>query len=36
MHYYDVTPQGNFEGKNILHVVQDAHTVADDAQLGLG
>jgi uncharacterized protein YyaL (SSP411 family) len=35
MQYYDVTPQGNFEDKNILHVVQDAHIVADDAQISL-
>src|SRR2546430_6679556 len=24
MRYYDVTQQGNFEGKNILHVVDDS------------
>jgi uncharacterized protein len=35
MQYYDVTPQGNFEDKNILHVVQDAHIVADDARISL-
>ena len=33
MRYYDVTKQGNFEGKNILHVEQDAATVA--SQLGV-
>ena len=26
--YYDITPQGNFEGHNILHVEQDLETVA--------
>src|SRR6266568_3799706 len=35
MQYYDVTPRGNFEGKNILHVKQDAQKVADDAQISL-
>ncbi len=35
MQYYDVTPQGNFEHKNILHVAQDAQKVADDAQISL-
>jgi len=35
MLYYDVTPQGNFEGKNILHVEQDAQTIADKAQVSL-
>lgn len=35
MQYYDVTARGNFEGKNILHVAQDAQKVADDAQLSL-
>ncbi|MBV9710531.1 MAG: thioredoxin domain-containing protein [Ktedonobacteraceae bacterium] len=35
MQYYGVTPQGNFEGKNILHVVQDAQTVAENAQISL-
>jgi uncharacterized protein YyaL (SSP411 family) len=35
MLYYDVTPQGNFEGKNILHVEQDAQLVADKAQVSL-
>ena len=25
--YYDVTPHGNFEGKNILHVAQDMQSV---------
>ncbi len=31
--YYDVTPAGNWEGKNILHVVDDMETVA--AEFGL-
>ncbi len=35
MLYYDVTAQGNFEGKNILHVPQDAQKVADSAQVSL-
>ena len=35
MLYYDVTKAGNFEGKNILHVEQDAQTVADKAQVNL-
>jgi len=35
MRYYDVTQRGNFEGKNILHVEQDAQTVADQAQVSL-
>jgi uncharacterized protein YyaL (SSP411 family) len=35
MHYYDVTPEGNFEEKNILHVVQDIQQAADDAQISL-
>ncbi|HEX6110238.1 MAG TPA: thioredoxin domain-containing protein, partial [Ktedonobacteraceae bacterium] len=35
MLYYDVTRAGNFEGKNILHVEQDAQTVADKAQVSL-
>src|SRR5438874_5238839 len=35
MQYYDVTPRGNFEGKNILHVKQDAEKVADDAHVSL-
>jgi uncharacterized protein YyaL (SSP411 family) len=29
MDYYDVTDQGNFEGKNILHVKQDEQKVAE-------
>ncbi|HLX59295.1 MAG TPA: thioredoxin domain-containing protein [Ktedonobacteraceae bacterium] len=33
MRYYDVSQRGNFEGKNILHVAQDAQTVADEAQV---
>jgi uncharacterized protein len=36
MHYYGVTEGGNFEGKNILHVAQDAQKVADDARISLG
>ena len=35
MPYYDVTEQGNFEGKNILHVAQDAETVAAQADVSL-
>ena len=35
MLYYDVTKRGNFEGKNILHIEQDAQTVADQAQVSL-
>ncbi len=35
MLYYDLTKAGNFEGKNILHVEQDAQTVADKAQVNL-
>src|SRR5258707_1018266 len=33
--YYGVTQEGNFEGKNILHVAQDAQTAAADAQISL-
>ncbi len=33
--YYDVTPRGNFEHKNILHVQQDAQSVADAARVNL-
>jgi uncharacterized protein YyaL (SSP411 family) len=29
MHCYDITDRGNFEGKNILHVKQDAQKIAD-------
>jgi uncharacterized protein YyaL (SSP411 family) len=36
MAYYDVTPGGNFEGKNILHVPRDIEQVADEAQLSVG
>jgi uncharacterized protein YyaL (SSP411 family) len=32
--YYDITPRGNFEGKNILHVDADVATVA--AQIARG
>src|SRR5437899_1809639 len=35
MLYYGVTQAGNFEGKNILHVEQDAQTVAEEAQVSL-
>ena len=35
MMYYDVTEHGNFEGKNILHVEQDAQKVAETAQVSL-
>jgi len=35
MPYYDVTEQGNFEGKNILHVDQDEETVAAQADVSL-
>ncbi len=35
MPYYDVTEQGNFEGKNILHVDQDAETIAAQAEVSL-
>ncbi len=35
MRYYDVTEQGNFEGKNILHVPQDAQDVADQSQVSV-
>ena len=35
MLYYDVTSDGNFEGKNILHVARDARSVADEAQVSL-
>ena len=33
--YYDVSAHGNFEGKNILHVRQDARQVADKAGVSL-
>ena len=33
--YYGVTPHGNFEGKNILHVVLNAATLAADEGLNL-
>jgi uncharacterized protein len=33
--YYDVTPQGNFEGKNILHVPRPAQEVADELEESL-
>jgi uncharacterized protein YyaL (SSP411 family) len=36
MAYYDVTPRGNFEGKNILHIPRDIEQVADEAQLSVG
>src|SRR5260221_7424023 len=34
--YYDVTPDGNFEHKNILHVPADAEIVADAGEVSLG
>jgi uncharacterized protein YyaL (SSP411 family) len=33
--YYDVTPGGNFEHKNILHVPADAEIVAEAAEVSL-
>ncbi len=33
--YYDVTEHGNFEGKNILHVPQEAKIVAENAGVTL-
>jgi uncharacterized protein YyaL (SSP411 family) len=35
MRYYDVTERGNFEGKNILHIEQDAATVAAQMDVSL-
>ncbi len=35
MRYYGVTEEGNFDGKNILHVAQDAETVAEEAGIDL-
>src|SRR2546430_809697 len=35
MHYYDVTDQGNFEGKNILHVKQNEQEIADSSGVTL-
>jgi len=35
MRYYDVTDQGNFEGKNILHVKQNEQKVADSSGITL-
>ena len=35
MSYYDVTNQGNFEGKNILHVSQNAQKIADSSGITL-
>jgi uncharacterized protein len=35
MAYYDVTTDGNFEGKNILHVTQSPERVAEDAEVEL-
>jgi uncharacterized protein len=35
MRYYDVTPQGNFEGKNILHIRVDAPTFAQQEHISL-
>ncbi len=33
--YYDVTPEGNFEGKNILNVPRPAQAVADELETSL-
>src|SRR5579859_5736600 len=33
MQYYDVTAQGNFEGKNILHVTRDVEEIASEAEV---
>jgi uncharacterized protein YyaL (SSP411 family) len=33
--YYSVTPLGNFEGKNILHVARDAQQIANEAKVSL-
>jgi uncharacterized protein YyaL (SSP411 family) len=33
--YYGVTPEGNFEGKNILHVPRPAQEVADELETSL-
>ncbi|HET9918336.1 MAG TPA: thioredoxin domain-containing protein [Ktedonobacteraceae bacterium] len=33
--YYDVTPEGNFEGKNILHVPHPVQEVADAVETSL-
>jgi uncharacterized protein YyaL (SSP411 family) len=35
MAYYNVTTDGNFEGKNILHVTQSPERVAEDAEVEL-
>ena len=35
MQYYQVTPAGNFEGKNILHVEEDMQTLAHSHSVGL-
>jgi len=35
MQYYDVTAQGNFESKNILHIEQDAEIVAAQNEVSL-
>ncbi len=35
MRYYDVTDQGNFEGKNILHVKQKPQKIADNSGITL-
>jgi uncharacterized protein YyaL (SSP411 family) len=36
MAYYDVTPRGNFEGQNILHIPRAIGQIADEAQLSVG
>jgi len=33
--YYGVTEQGNFEGRNVLHVAQDELRVAENAEISL-
>jgi uncharacterized protein YyaL (SSP411 family) len=35
MRYYDITDQGNFEGKNILHVKQNPQKIADNSGITL-
>jgi uncharacterized protein YyaL (SSP411 family) len=35
MRYYGISDQGNFEGKNILHVVEGAETLAAENEMGL-
>ena len=33
--YYDVTPEGNFEGRNILHIVRPAEDIAAEFKLSV-